>query len=122
MNRRCTACRYLGGSLAFITAFTQAAPITVMANTSSANFDMRKQVVSLTGILNVTDYTEQVTRGEFARMLVHASSYRENLPVSNVSVFADVPSTDPNAVYIRIAASQGWIADSWAGCLSPVST
>ena len=64
MNRRCTACRYLGGSLAFITAFTQAAPITVMANTSSANFDMRKQVVSLTGILNVTDYTEQVTRGE----------------------------------------------------------
>lgn len=119
MNRRCTACRYLGGSLAFITAFTQAAPITVMANTSSANFDMRKQVVSLTGILNVTDYTEQVTRGEFARMLVHASSYRENLPVSNVSVFADVPSTDPNAVYIRIAASQGWMSGFLGGLFKP---
>ncbi|KJJ71245.1 S-layer homology domain-containing protein [Clostridium sp. FS41] len=119
MNRRCAACRYLSGSLAIITGITGAAPVTVMADTSSANFDMRKQVVNLTGILNVTNYTEQVTRGDFARMLVNASSYRENLPAVSVSVFADVPSTNPNAVYIRIAASQGWMSGFLGGLFKP---
>ena len=85
MKRPLAACRYVCGSLAAITAVTSALPVTAAANTSSANFDMRRQVVNLTGILNVTDYTGQVTRGDFARMLVNASSYRENLPSSSVS-------------------------------------
>ena len=113
------ACRYVCGSLAAITAVTSALPVTAAANTSSANFDMRRQVVNLTGILNVTDYTGQVTRGDFARMLVNASSYRENLPSSSVSVFADVPGTHPDAVYIRIAASQGWMTGFLGGLFKP---
>ena len=48
-------------------------------------------------------------------MLVKASSYRENLPTSNVSVYADVPATDPNAVYIRIAAREGWMSGYLGG-------
>ena len=119
MKRPLAACRYVCGSLAAITAVTSALPMTVMANTSSANFDMRRQVVNLTGILNVTDYTGQVTRGDFARMLVNASSYRENLPTSSVSVFADVPSTHPDAIYIRIAASQGWMTGFLGGLFKP---
>ena len=119
MKRPCAACRYVCGSLAAITAVTSALPMTVMANTLSANFDMRRQVVNLTGILNVTDYTGQVTRGDFARMLVNASSYRENLPTSSVSVFADVPSTHPDAIYIRIAASQGWMTGFLGGLFKP---
>lgn len=119
MMRPCEACRYISGSLAIITAVTAAAPVTVMANVSSANFDMREQVVRLTGILNVTSYREQVTRGDFARMLVNASSYRENLPSASVSVFADVPGTNPNAVYIRIAASQGWMTGFLGGLFKP---
>lgn len=115
MKRPYAACRYVCGSLAAVTAVTSALPMTVMANTSSANFDMRRQVVNLTGILNVSDYTGQVTRGDFARMLVNASSYRENLPTSSVSVFADVPSTHPDAIYIRIAASQGWMTGFLGG-------
>ena len=75
--------------------------------------------MNLTGILNVTDYTGQVTRGDFARMLVNASSYRENLPTSSVSVFADVPSTHPDAIYIRIAASQGWMTGFLGGLFKP---
>ena len=75
--------------------------------------------MNLTGILNVTDYTGQVTRGDFARMLVNASSYRENLPSSSVSVFADVPGTHPDAVYIRIAASQGWMTGFLGGLFKP---
>ena len=119
MKRPCAACRYVCGSLAAVTAVTSALPMTVMANTLSANFDMRRQVVNLTGILNVTDYTGQVTRGDFARMLVNASSYRENLPSSSVSVFADVPSTHPDAIYIRIAASQGWMTGFLGGLFKP---
>lgn len=119
MKRPCAACRYVCGSLAAVTAVTSALPMTVMANTSSANFDMRRQVVNLTGILNVSDYTGQVTRGDFARMLVNASSYRENLPTSSVSVFADVPSTHPDAIYIRIAASQGWMTGFLGGLFKP---
>ena len=119
MKRPYAACRYVCGSLAAVTAVTSALPMTVMANTSSANFDMRRQVVNLTGILNVSDYTGQVTRGDFARMLVNASSYRENLPSSSVSVFADVPGTHPDAVYIRIAASQGWMTGFLGGLFKP---
>ena len=119
MKRPCAACRYVCGSLAAVTAVTSALPMTVMANTLSANFDMRRQVVNLTGILNVSDYTGQVTRGDFARMLVNASSYRENLPASSVSVFADVPSTHPDAIYIRIAASQGWMTGFLGGLFKP---
>ena len=115
MKRPLAACR----SLAAVTAVTSALPMTVMANTLSANFDMRRQVVNLTGILNVSDYTGQVTRGDFARMLVNASSYRENLPTSSVSVFADVPSTHPDAIYIRIAASQGWMTGFLGGLFKP---
>lgn len=119
MKRPYAACRYVCGSLAAVTAVTSALPMTVMANTSSANFDMRRQVVNLTGILNVSDYTGQVTRGDFTRMLVNASSYRENLPTSSVSVFADVPSTHPDAIYIRIAASQGWMTGFLGGLFKP---
>ena len=119
MKRPYAACRYVCGSLAAVTAVTSALPMTVLANTSSANFDMRRQVVNLTGILNVSDYTGQVTRGDFARMLVNASSYRENLPTSSVSVFADVPSTHPDAIYIRIAASQGWMTGFLGGLFKP---
>ena len=119
MKRPYAACRYICGSLAAVTAVTSALPMTVMANTLSANFDMRRQVVNLTGILNVSDYTGQVTRGDFARMLVNASSYRENLPSSSVSVFADVPGTHPDAVYIRIAASQGWMTGFLGGLFKP---
>lgn len=113
------ACHYLFGSLAAVTAVSSAAPLTVLANVSSANFDMRQQVVKLTGIMEVTSFREEVTRGEFAKMLVNASSFRENLPSSSVSVFADVPADHPNAVYIRIAASQGWMTGFLGGLFKP---
>ena len=117
-TRRC-----LCGSLAVLTAAASWTPLTVYAaNASSSNFDMRMQVVSLTGIMDVTSFREEVTRGDFARMLVNASSYRENLPTVAVSVFADVPATNPNAIYIRIAASQGWMSGYLGGLFKPDET
>ncbi len=118
MNRLHTGGRCMCAALAALTAVT-AAPMTVLANTSSANFDMRRKVVDLVGIMSISNYTGQVTRSEFAKMLVNASSYRENLPTSSVSVFADVPMNHENAVYIRIAASQGWMTGFLGGQFRP---
>ena len=88
-------------------------------NISTANFNLRQQVVKLTDIMEITSFRESVTRADFAKMLVKASSYRENLPTSNVSVYADVPATDPNAVYIRIAAREGWMSGYLGGKFKP---
>lgn len=112
--------RFLCGSLAAATAISPILSITAWAdNISTANFNLRQQVVKLTGIMEISSFRESVTRADFAKMLVKASSYRENLPTSNVSVYADVPATDPNAVYIRIAAREGWMSGYLGGKFKP---
>ncbi|HJB07846.1 MAG TPA: S-layer homology domain-containing protein [Candidatus Enterocloster faecavium] len=98
---------------------TALAPYCVYANTSAANFQMREQVVDLVGIMSITDSTAKVSRADFAEMLVKASSWRENLTSTAVSVFADVPATHPSAIYIRIAASQGWMTGYLGGMFKP---
>lgn len=112
--------RFLCGSLAAAAAISPILSITAWAdNISTANFNLRQQVVKLTGIMEISSFRESVTRADFAKMLVKASSYRENLPTSNVSVYADVPVTDPNAVYIRIAAREGWMSGYLGGKFKP---
>lgn len=112
--------RFLCGSLAAAAAISHILSMTAWAdNISTANFNLRQQVVKLTGIMEITSFRESVTRADFAKMLVKASSYRENLPTSNVSVYADVPATDPNAVYIRIAAREGWMSGYLGGKFKP---
>ena len=112
--------RFLCGSLAAAAAISPIVSRTAWAdNISTANFNLRQQVVKLTGIMEITSFRESVTRADFAKMLVKASSYRENLPTSNVSVYADVPATDPNAVYIRIAAREGWMSGYLGGKFKP---
>ena len=112
--------RFICGSLAVSFAVSPFLSLTVLAdNISSANFDLRRQVVKLTGIMEISSFRGQITRGDFAKMLVKASSYRENLPSSSVSVYADVPADHPNAVYIRVAASQGWMSGYLGGNFKP---
>lgn len=112
--------RFICGSLVVSFAVSPFLSLTVLAdNISSANFDLRRQVVKLTGIMEISSFRGQITRGDFAKMLVKASSYRENLPSSSVSVYADVPADHPNAVYIRVAASQGWMSGYLGGNFKP---
>ena len=112
--------RFLCGSLTAAAAISPILSITAWAdNISTANFNLRQQVVKLTDIMEISSFRESVTRADFAKMLVKASSYRENLPTSNVSVYADVPATDPNAVYIRIAAREGWMSGYLGGKFKP---
>ena len=118
MDRRWV--RPLGMTLSAATVISAMAPMQVMANTST-NFDYRKKVIGLSGIMTITgEMTANVTRAQFARMLVRASAYRGVLTdTSNVSVFADVKSGDEYAAAIRIAAEKGWMTGYLGGNFRP---
>ncbi len=111
--------RNVGSFLTVTAVISGFNPVIASANISSSDFSMRDKVVSLTGIMELTNNTGIVTRGEFAKMLVNASSFRENLSKSDSSVFKDVPSQNPNAEYIKIAASQGWLTGYLGGVFKP---
>ena len=92
----------------------------VYANARS-NFDLRKKVIGLTGITFVWgNIDRKVTRAEFAKMLVQASSYRSVLTKSsNVSVFNDVSQGNEYASAIRIAAEQNYMSGFLGGKFKP---
>ena len=53
------------------------AGLTVNVYGADSTFEMRRKAVSLLGILTTSSYQENVTREEFARMLVNASEYHQ---------------------------------------------
>lgn len=111
--------RGMAAVLTIVTAATAVFPITAEA---SSDFDMRKKVIGIAGIMNVTNVSEQVTRGEFAYMLVNATTYKSTVSqMSNVAVFADVPRDHRYAAQIRIAAEQGWMNGYLGGLFKPDS-
>lgn len=118
MNQRKIAAAAVGiaGAAAVAAAFS----FDAFANTES--IDYRKKVIGIAGIMsNVTvDMDAQVTRGEFAKMLVNASTYKDYLSnVSNVSVYSDVPASHEYASAIRIASEQDWMSGYLGGLFKP---
>ena len=107
-----------GGFFLLVLASVMAAcPVTARANSTE---DLRKRVVELSGIMNLTDGERYVSRAEFAAMLVRASQYRSTVgEEASVSVFADVPAENEYASYIRIAARQGWMKGFLGGKFKP---
>lgn len=90
------------------------------AYAADSTFEMRKKVVSLLGILTTSNYDANVTREEFARMLVNASEYRQvSKAASNVSVFADVSSDSEYATDIRTVSSNEWMTGYLGGKFKP---
>ncbi len=92
------------------------------AEAAESNADYRRKVIGVTGIMNhvSTGLNDTVTRGEFAQMLVQASSHRDYLPtVSSVSVYADVPASHAYAPSIRIAADENWMVGYLGGNFKP---
>lgn len=70
-----------------------------------------------TGNLNLTG---NVTRAEFAKMLVSASTLKDTVsPTGNASPFQDVPYTHWAANYIKTAVSQGWLTGYLDGSYRP---
>ena len=105
-------------SIAVVTAaISLAAPFEAQA---SMSYDMRERVIELSGITDTYSTGANVTRGEFAQMLVNASEHRSTASSkSSVSVFADVPKDSQYASYIRIAAQEGWMSGYLGGLFKP---
>ncbi len=110
--------RVLALSLAVSSALTVlAVPAEAEAST---NFELRKKVIGISGIMGITDVYSSVTRAQFAQMLVNASEYRNTTSNhSAVSVFADVPKENQYASYIRVAADKGWMTGYLGGVFRP---
>lgn len=65
MSRKKQSYRYIGGIVAATTVITQFQPVIASADISTSDFNMRDNVVSLTGIMEVSNNMGQVTRGDF---------------------------------------------------------
>ncbi|WP_346704070.1 S-layer homology domain-containing protein [uncultured Agathobaculum sp.] len=87
-----------------------------------------EQVIRSTGIMvgdtsGNMNLDKTVTRAEYAKMLVAASSYKDKVAgTSNVSLFKDVPYTHWAAGYIKTAVQQGWLTGYLDGSYRPNQT
>lgn len=87
-----------------------------------------EQVIRSTGIMvgdtsGNMNLDKTVTRAEYAKMLVAASSYKDKVAgTSNVSPFKDVPYTHWAAGYIKTAMQQGWLTGYLDGSYRPNQT
>lgn len=87
-----------------------------------------EQVIRSTGIMvgdtsGNMNLDKTVTRAEYAKMLVAASSYKDKVAgTSNVSPFKDVPYTHWAAGYIKTAVQQGWLTGYLDGSYKPNQT
>ena len=87
---------------------------------ASGSYELRRKVIGLSGIMSVTGENEAVSRGEYAQMLVNASTYKSvALQVNATAVFADVPAQSPYASAIRIAAENQWMSGYLGGVFRP---
>lgn len=87
-----------------------------------------EQVVRAAGIMvgdasGNMNLDKTVTRAEYAKMLVAASTYKDKVSgVSNSSPFSDVPYTYWAAGYIKTAVAQGWLTGYLDGSYKPDNT
>ena len=95
---------------------------------SEATDDVIQQVIGAIGIMDGDasgnlNLDKTVTRDEYAKMLVAASSYKDKVSsASNSSPFKDVPYTNWAAGYIKTAVQQGWLTGYLDGTYKPSGT
>ena len=74
----------------------------------------------MAGIMNVTNTEKNVTRAEYARMVVLASPYGSSVPPEgSSSVFADVGKDHVCASYIKTAVEKGYMTGYLGGVFKP---
>ena len=87
---------------------------------AAVNMDLKKKVVGMAGIMNVTNTEKNVTRAEYARMVVLASHYGSSVPPEgSSSVFADVGKDHACASYIKTAVEKGYMTGYLGGVFKP---
>ncbi|MBQ2204577.1 MAG: S-layer homology domain-containing protein, partial [Lachnospiraceae bacterium] len=88
---------------------------------TTAGQEMRTQVLYLADIIkNDNNMNEFVTRGDFARMIVKASTYKDTTNLTEgASAFSDVEISDENSSFIKVATREGYIASYLGGLFKP---
>ena len=120
MMRKQTYRIITGGLAAALVSGLQLPAVTAYASVTNEVQAFRNNVIQLCGITNTEgDLSGTMTRGEFAELLVKASSYKDSAATSNLAAANDVPASNQYAPYIRIALSQGWMRTYLGGQFKP---
>ena len=116
--------------LANVTVLSHAATNTVSTNVIStiSAVDSATMLLASMGVISADssgtyNLNKSVTRAEFAKMLVMASSYKDVVATtSKSSPFRDVAASNWSAPYIKIAASKGLLSGYSDGTFRPNNT
>lgn len=89
----------------------------------AAGSGARQEVVQALGIVTGSDSSDSpVTRAQFARMLVAASSYKDAAEGYGASLFKDLKGDHWASGYVRIVIEQGWMSGYMDGSFRPDQT
>ena len=99
-----------------LTASTQAFAAT------TAGQEMRTQVLYLADIIEDDNaMNDFITRGEFARMIVKASPYKDSATIYDSNAgFADVANDYQYAPFIKVATKEGYMTSYLGGMFKPL--
>lgn len=89
----------------------------VMAASNSA----RQEAIQALGIITEVN-SSQVTRAQFAQMLVAASEYKDSVGDYSSSLFKDLKGDHWASGYVRITVEQGWMSGFVDGTFRPDQT
>ena len=89
---------------------------------TTAGQELRTQVLYLAGVIENDNFmNDLMTRGEFARMIVKSSSYKDSAATYDAnSGFADVANEYPYAPFIKIATKEGYMTSYLGGLFKPL--
>lgn len=86
----------------------------------AADSNGKQEAVQALGILTAGDsLTSQVTRAQFAQMIVSASLYKDSAEGYGSSLFKDLKGDHWASGYVRIAIEQGWMTGYVDGSFRP---
>ena len=109
----------LAASMLAASGAAQAASEYSLISASSIS-DLPSKVVSELELTSGVVTSEEITRGQFAKLLLNASSYKGEAAVSTTyAMFTDVPSTHTYFSAICTAANEGWMTAYLDGTFRP---
>ncbi len=83
------------------------------------------ELLSALGVISAEEehaYADEITRGDFARMVMELAGFKSNGAYTGKQVFSDVPPSDKNAAYIMAARDAGYINGEPGGTFFPNNT
>lgn len=98
---------------------SNAAIISYAAELSGGTQSYRNRVIDVCGISDLSNLDQNLNRADFAKMLVLASSYKDTAASGQIAAASDVPASNENASYVRVALRSGWMRTRLGGLFAP---